>query len=111
MAWMWIIAGPNGAGKSTLQTLLAGALGPEPCLHLNADELTAAFLAGGGKDQLLVANLLAAQTIDAQVADCIARRQGFLVETVLSSGKYRDDLEAARCKFFERADLRLVVSR
>ena len=96
--WMWIIAGPNGAGKSTFTNdLLANA--PD-LLKLNADERTAALRAADANAPQRDLNLQAAREIDAEVVDCIAKGGSFLVETVLSSDKYRDDvLEAKRQGF------------
>lgn len=48
-------------------------------------------------------NLKAAQEIDAEVAAAIEAGESFLVETVLSSPKYRDDLRAAKRKGFKIA--------
>ena len=42
----------------------------------------------------------AAQQIDAEVEECIRSGKTFLVETVLSSDKYRDDLLEAKVKGF-----------
>ena len=96
--WMWIIAGPNGAGKSTFTNdLLANA--PD-LLKLNADERTATLRAAYPNAPLRDLNLQAAREIDAEVVDCIAKGHSFLIETVLSSDKYRDDvLEAKRQGF------------
>ena len=96
--WMWIIAGPNGAGKSTFTNdLLANA---SDLLKLNADERTAALRAADANVPQRDLNLQAAREIDAEVVDCIAKGRSFLVETVLSSDKYRDDvLEAKRQGF------------
>lgn len=97
--WMWIIAGPNGAGKSTFTNdLLASA----PDLKkLNADERTLALWAANSKAPLRDLNLQAAQEIDAEVAASIEAGESFLVETVLSSDKYRDDVRAAKRKGFK----------
>lgn len=97
--WMWIIAGPNGAGKSTFTNdLLASA--PE-LKKLNADERTLALRATNPTAPLRDLNLQAAQEIDAEVAASIAAGESFLVETVLSSDKYRDDVRAAKRKGFK----------
>jgi len=101
MPLMWIIAGPNGAGKSSLTARFLQNMGDRDLLKLNADEVTAEFLASGragAQDEL---NLAAARYVDAQVERCIEERRSFLVETVLSSGKYRDDVEAAKAAGFQ----------
>ena len=97
--WMWIIAGPNGAGKSTFtNNLLANA--PD-LLKLNADERTATLRAADPIAPLRDLNLQAAREIDAEVVDCIAKGHSFLIETVLSSDKYRDDVLEAKRKGFK----------
>lgn len=97
--WMWIIAGPNGAGKSTFTNdLLANA----PDLKkLNADERTLALRAKDPTATLRDLNLQAAQEIDAEVAASIEAGESFLIETVLSSAKYRDDVTTAKRKGFK----------
>jgi predicted ABC-type ATPase len=94
MPWFWIAAGPNGAGKSTLvekgiiQAITGGEL-----VTLNADVRTRELLAA---DPLTPdANLRAAIEIDGRVVACIEQRDDLLVETVLSSDKYLDDVERA----------------
>jgi predicted ABC-type ATPase len=92
--WFWIVAGPNGAGKTTLveKGLLQAIVG-HGLMALNADVRTRELLAA---DPLLPdANLRAAMEIDAQLAACIEQRVDVLVETVLSSDKYLDDVDRA----------------
>ncbi len=48
----------------------------------------------------LSVNRRATEQIDAEVVRLIADGRGFAVETVLSTPKYRDDVEAARAKGF-----------
>jgi len=98
---MWIIAGPNGAGKSTFTGPFLEALGQTNILRLNADEVTAELRSGDPASDQNALNLRAAQIIDSMVVQYIDKRQSFLVETVLSSGKYRDDLEAAKAAGFK----------
>jgi len=94
MPWFWIVAGPNGAGKSTLTEagVVRAALGKD-LVSLNADVRTRQIL--GTDPTAPDANLRAAIEIDAQVAACIEQGTDFLVETVLSSDKYLDDIERA----------------
>ena len=94
MPWFWIVAGPNGAGKTTLvEKGMVQAIIGHHLVTLNADVRTRELLAA---DPLLPeANLRAAIEIDAQVAACIEQRVDVLVETVLSSDKYLDDVERA----------------
>jgi predicted ABC-type ATPase len=92
--WFWIVAGPNGAGKSTL--VEAGVMRQvhvADLISLNADVRTRQILAAD--PAIADANLRAAIEIDAEVVACIDRGADFLVETVLSSDKYLDDIERA----------------
>jgi predicted ABC-type ATPase len=98
---MWIIAGPNGAGKSTFTGPFLESLGQTNILRLNADEVTAELRSGDPASDQNVLNLRAAKIIDAKVVEYIYKHMSFLVETVLSSGKYRDDLEAAKAAGFK----------
>jgi predicted ABC-type ATPase len=94
MPSFWIIAGPDGAGKSTLveRGMVRAAVGFE-LTSLNADVQTRQILIAdpGAVD----ANLRAAIEIDAMVVKCIEEGVDFLVETVLSSDKYLDDIQKA----------------
>ena len=99
--WMWIIAGSNGAGKSTFRDEFFEELGLGGILKLNADEVTAKLRLAdplAPQDEL---NLRAARVVDAEVVDRIGKRQDFVVETVLSSDKYRDDFDAAKAAGFQ----------
>jgi predicted ABC-type ATPase len=94
MPWFWIVAGPNGAGKTTLvEKGMVQAIAGHELVTLNADVRTRELLAA---DPLIPdANLRAAIEIDGQVAAYIEQRVDVLVETVLSSDKYLDDVERA----------------
>lgn len=94
--WMWIIAGPNGAGKSSFKGPFLERIGQSDIIQLNADEVTATLRANDPASKQDELNLTAARLIDAKVAELIQSRTSFLVETVLSSGKYRDDIEVAK---------------
>lgn len=93
---MWIIAGPNGAGKSSFAGKFLPRLGFPKLKALNADVRTLHLRKQFPDRALSSLNLQAAEFIDAQVAACIAKRRSFVVETVLSSDKYRDDVIAAK---------------
>ena len=93
---MWIIAGPNGAGKSSFSSDFLIALGQQNLQKLNADEETLRLRQQFPDSAIAELNLRAAQLIDARVVDCITKRQSFLLETVLSSDKYRDDVLSAK---------------
>ncbi len=94
MPWFWIVAGPNGAGKTTLVSagVVARAAGVD-LISLNADARTAEILAA--EPDAPDANLRAAIDTDAKVTACIEGGVDFLVETVLSSDKYLDDIARA----------------
>jgi predicted ABC-type ATPase len=89
------VAGPNGAGKTTLvERGIIQAITGHDLVTLNADVRTRELLAAD--PQLPDANLRAAIAIDAEVASCIEQGVDVLVETVLSSDKYLDDVDRAR---------------
>ena len=98
--WMWIIAGPNGAGKSTFTNQFLADLGHVDLVKLNADERTLMLRSRSPRSPQNELNLKAAIEIDAEVAANIDAGRSFLVETVLSSDKYRDDVLAAKAKGF-----------
>jgi predicted ABC-type ATPase len=92
--WFWIIAGPNGAGKSTLtEAGVVRAAADVELISLNADVRTRQILEADAR--AVDANLRAAIEIDARVVECIDQGVDFLVETVLSSDKYLDDIRRA----------------
>jgi predicted ABC-type ATPase len=95
MATMWIVAGPNGAGKSTLTNQILKELNVTTITKLNADEVTVALRAHDPDGDQADLNLQAAKIVDQQVLDCIDQGADFLVETVLSSPKYRDAVSKA----------------
>jgi len=99
---MWIVAGPNGAGKSTFTAAyLQENVLPAGIVKLNADEVTAGYREEDKETSQDELNLRAARAIDAEVTRCILQGQSFLVETVLSSGKYRESVSLARRRGFQ----------
>lgn len=98
-----IVAGPNGAGKTTIAAPGSGGLlalfGLDATERLNADDETARLITAGAP-ATPETNLDAARRIDARLAEAIAQGRSVLVETVLSSDKYRPLLDAARAKGF-----------
>ncbi len=101
MPSMWIVAGPNGAGKTTItKSRIFDRLAQERLVYLNADERTAKIRAQEPTLSRAEANLRAAIITDALVEDYIERDVSFVVETVLSSAKYKDDVVAALQKGF-----------
>jgi predicted ABC-type ATPase len=100
--WLWIVAGPNGAGKSTHTAKLivdleaSGFIGAD-IIKLNADERTAELRKQFPDRPLRELNLQAAQETDAALVKHIAEDAPYIVvETVLSSTKYQDDVLEAR---------------
>lgn len=108
-SWMWIIAGPNGAGKSTfagpylddLHAAFPKDTGPDGITKLNADERVLELRRRFPDAARDVLNRRAAEEIDAEVVRLIGEGRSFAVETVLSTPKYRDDVEAAKAKGFQ----------
>jgi predicted ABC-type ATPase len=98
---MWIIAGPNGAGKSSFAGKFLDRLGHRRLKKLNADERTLELRRQFPEAAQNDLNLRAAKEIDKEVEDHIKARHSFVVETVLSSQKYRDDVLAAKKSGFK----------
>ena len=102
--WLWIVAGPNGAGKSThtaelIATLQASGSADFEIIKLNADERTAELRKQFPDRPQQELNLQAAQEIDAALVRGIAEdKPAILVETVLSSTKYQDDVIEAKAR-------------
>lgn len=97
---LWIIAGPNGSGKSSLynRTDIEGWGGS--VWIINPDLLTLSIVEQEAVD-LTTANLKAVQRIELWLRASIDVYQTIGVETVLSSGKYRDLVSMAQAKGFE----------
>ena len=97
MPWMWLVAGPNGSGKSTFA--IGGALAAlqgHPLKKLNADERARALRKLEPSLTVPDANLSAVNEIDACVSAMIEARESFVVETVLSTEKYKAPLLRAK---------------
>ena len=91
---MWLLAGPNGAGKSTFTCHgVIREISGQAVLELNADERAQQIRQAEPEAQDI--ELRAARETDAAVAACIERGDDFLIETVLSTDKYIDDVEFA----------------
>lgn len=93
---MWIVAGPNGAGKTTFAGKFLAKLGFKSLKALNADVRTLELRKRFPDRPLKEINLQAAIETDKEVEDEIRGGRSFLVETVLSSPKYRDDVLTAK---------------
>jgi predicted ABC-type ATPase len=92
-----MVAGPNGSGKTTLvrSGALASLTGPLPELSFNPDDIARSLRA-----QLQAATEVelvrqAQAESDRRVDQAIHARRSFLVETVLSSDKFRDRVTRA----------------
>jgi len=97
MAWMWLVAGPNGSGKSTLvNTATISQLPGAPLIRFNPDDLARRFRDENSTLSQGETDLSAVQTIDAEVAKTIEKRESFLTETVLSSDKYKNMVRRAK---------------
>lgn len=70
-----VFAGPNGPGKSTVTDAIRRYTEDFPSLYINADDI---------ERSLGIGTLEAAVEADRQWKDCIARRQIFAMETVMS---------------------------
>lgn len=71
-----VFAGPNGSGKSTITDAIRRYTEDFPSLYINADDI---------ERNLGIETLEAAVEADRQRKDCIARRQTFAMETVMST--------------------------
>jgi predicted ABC-type ATPase len=97
---MWIVGGPNGAGKTTIANTLLANLGHDDLPKLNADERTVELRKARPDAPIGELNLQAANEIDAAVDAHISADNSFVVETVLSSSKYRKRVESAKARGF-----------
>ncbi len=95
-----MIAGPNGSGKTTLMRsgVLAQVL-PVPAVSINADDFAKAL--AGGTAPSDAQSLQAAQLADALLDDRIATGHSVIVETVLSSDKFKSRVSDARAAGFQ----------
>jgi predicted ABC-type ATPase len=96
----WIVAGPNGSGKSTIYSGSDIRDFNRSIWIINPDLLTARIQTVE-RLSLRKANLEAVRRIYAWLETSIAAHQTVGVETVLSTGKYRDLVLAARKRHFE----------
>jgi predicted ABC-type ATPase len=103
--WMWIIGGPNGAGKTTFtnefKTTLSEVWGMRDLTALNADDLAEKLRPRHLDKPLDAVNLMAVQETDATLLNCIRSGKDILIETVLSTDKYRDDVLEAKDKGYK----------
>jgi predicted ABC-type ATPase len=90
-----IVAGPNGSGKSSVYQNASIGLAGRSIWIINPD-LLAARIREVEAMELVAANLEAVIRIEAWLGASIRAHQTIGVETVLSTGKYRPLVEAAK---------------
>lgn len=100
MPWMWIVAGPNGSGKTSIASdpRVATLLGR--ATRLCADDVAKQIASLGKVPVDRAISLKAAQITDHRVDAHIAAGTDFMVESVLSTTKYRSRIRAARARGF-----------
>jgi predicted ABC-type ATPase len=100
MPTLVVVAGPNGSGKTTMvRSRELALLFTVPVVSVNADDF--AKILAGDRSPTDQESLQAAQIADAMVDDLVADRQSFIVETVLSSDKYKSRILTARAAGFD----------
>jgi predicted ABC-type ATPase len=94
----WLVAGVNGAGKSTHGAAVVGGAIMNPDIEAKQIHAWLAAHQLGRPLSLsrLLANWIAVEKIESDVASAIRNGRDVAVETVLSTDKYRRHLEAAR---------------
>lgn len=92
---LWIVAGPNGSGKSTLHEAINIETESGSIWIINPDFLSAR-IAHVERLDLKQANLEAVKRIEKWLKASIRAHQTIGVETVLSTGKYRRLVTAAK---------------
>ena len=100
MPLLVVVAGPNGSGKTTL--VQSGALAPAfalPALSINADDIARSL--AGDRQPNPEESLRAAQIADARLDASIASGSDVLIETVLSSDKFKQRVLTAKRAGFE----------
>jgi predicted ABC-type ATPase len=103
---LWIVAGPNGAGKTTLASREPIASLIRTIRVLNPDDRCLSILQQGGLSGFSAASpellkttfLKAADEVLAELHSAVAADEAILVETVLSTTKYRAIVEEARLR-------------
>jgi predicted ABC-type ATPase len=87
---MWLVAGPNGSGKSTFaNSRTTSLLSGSPLTKFNADDVARDLRIKNRSLSQDQADLQAVRTIDAKVKHAVENGKSLLVETVLSSDKYK----------------------
>jgi predicted ABC-type ATPase len=98
---MWIVAGPNGSGKTSIASDPRVATLLERATRLCADDIAKQIATSRGVPVDRAISLNAAQITDQAVDGHIAAGTDFIVESVLSTKKYRSRIRAARARGFK----------
>lgn len=97
MPEFWIFAGPNGSGKSTLYNSMATShFSKIETVYLNPDVLNLELKEQHPDMSDDDRNLRAAKLSDQRLDEAIEAQENIVVETVLSSPKFRARVERAR---------------
>ena len=100
MPHLVIVAGPNGSGKTTL--VRSGAISNAidvPAISINADDIARSL--AGDTNPTPEQSLRAAQMADAQLDAAISAGSDAMIETVLSSDKFKARVTAAKQANFD----------
>jgi predicted ABC-type ATPase len=98
--WLWIVAGPNGSGKSTVYRDVDYEQDGRSVWIVNPDLLAKRISEAEGL-VLHAANVAAVTRISDWLYASVAVHKTIGVETVLSTGKYRALVTAAKAKGYE----------
>lgn len=88
-----VLAGPNGSGKTTVAKELLRHPWSAGTRHVNPDEIAQREFGGWNNDEAI---LLAARRADEIREACLAKRQGLIFETVLSTSRKYDFIQQAK---------------
>lgn len=93
-----LIGGPNGAGKSTLIKRLLAKIQPidTSLISVNADEIAKTYVAYEQRFVSDTHNIVAARAAEFSIQEVLKEKSSLLVETVMSSDKYRGYLLEAK---------------
>lgn len=91
-----ILGGINGAGKSSLARQLAAAPNTAHLVFLDPDKIAAEVRQARPELSLNAANFAGLRIVSERSADCLARGQSFVTETVLASVAHRQICEKAQ---------------
>jgi len=105
---MIVVAGPNGSGKTSLTSQLLLHEWLQNCVYINPDEIAQSRFGDWNSPDAVIK---AAQQAHAMREECLAKRQDFVFETVLSSQEKPDFLRrGAEAGYFIRLFFVATVS-